>query len=80
MTTECSTCTATELRIVVSIEPLSGRKVCKTDVVSARLQTEAAAHAVYVPLLTESTYMSSSFRLIKLAVYRLTNGHAKWQV
>ena len=80
LSTDCTTCPPSGLRIVESVASLHGWKVHKADVKSAFLQTGAAMRDVFVKPPRESGMRSTHMWLLLTAAYGLVNSNAKWQV
>lgn len=77
---DCSQCTPTGIRVLLSLATLYEWRISKIDVTSAFLQTGHAERDVHVRPPAESYQRKWFLWLLNSATYGLVNDIAKWQV
>lgn len=77
---DCSMCSPTGIRLLLSYACMNRLRISKIDVTSAFLQTGAAERDVYVLPPRESADRGRFLWLLLAAAYGLVNANAKWQV
>lgn len=80
MNNDCSQCTTTGIRLLLSMKTIRKWGISKIDVKSVVLQTGPAEIDVYVRPPNDSNEKRRFFWLLQAAAYGLGNANEKWQV